>query len=142
MERADSKVIGVSACWIMGIVMCIFLLPVIDRTPGSTGKRYKRSWLLKRFRYLVERFDPLLKEVLQRYREKVKGFDGKATLMYSGAVAIQVMAINAMEFTARIARIYAFLCVCSAITEVCWYYVACGAITGNTHDISRNNHKR
>jgi len=67
---ADSEVIGVSACWIMGIVMCIFLLPVIDRTPGSTG--YKRPWLLKRFRYLVERFDPLLEEVLQRYREKVK----------------------------------------------------------------------
>jgi len=85
------------------LVMCIFLLgdagydskenqrkvreaggiPVIDRNPRNTGKRYKRSWLLKRFRYLVEQFNSLLKEILQRYWEKVKGFDRKATLVYS-----------------------------------------------------------
>ena len=38
----------------------------------------------------------MLKEVLQRYWEKVKGFDRKATLVYSAVVTIQVMAIDAL----------------------------------------------
>ena len=98
------------------LVMCIFLLgdagydskenrrkvreaggiPVIDRNPRNTRKRYKRPWLLKRFRYLVEQFNSLLKEILQRYWEKVKGFDRKATLVYSTVIAIQVMVIDAL----------------------------------------------
>ena len=36
------------------------------------------------------------REILQRYWEKVKGFDRKATLVYSTVVAIQVMAIDAL----------------------------------------------
>jgi len=43
----------------------------------------------------------MLKEVLQRYWEKVKGFDRKATLVYSAVVTIQVMAINAVLMEER-----------------------------------------
>jgi hypothetical protein len=72
-------------------------IPVIDRNPRNTGKKYKRPWLLKKFRYLVEQFNSLLKnEALNRYWWKVKGFSRKATLVYSAIVAIQVMAIDAL----------------------------------------------
>jgi len=71
-------------------------IPVIDRNPRNTGKKYKRHWWLKRFCYLVEQFNSLVKEALQKYWKKVKGFDRKATLVYSGVVAIQVMAIDAL----------------------------------------------
>ncbi len=72
-------------------------VPVIDRNPRNTGKKYKRPWLLKKFRYLVEQFNSLLKnEALNRYWGKVKGFSRKATLVYSAIVAIQVMAIDAL----------------------------------------------
>lgn len=72
-------------------------IPLIDRNPRNTGKRYKRPWLLKKLRYLVEQFNSLLKnEVLQRYWKRVKGFDRKATLAYSAVIAIQVMAIDAL----------------------------------------------
>lgn len=73
-------------------------IPVIDKNPRNSGEKYKRPWLLKKLRYLIEQFNSLLKvEILTgKYWTKVKGFARKATLVYSAIIAIQVMAINAL----------------------------------------------
>lgn len=72
-------------------------IPLIDRNPRNSGKKYKRPYILKKFRYLVEQVNSLLKcEVLKGYWTKVRGFARKATLVYSAIIAIQVMAIDAL----------------------------------------------
>lgn len=79
------------------MVMKIGGIPLIDRNPRNSGKRHKRPKLLKKFRYLVEQVNSLLKiEVLKGYWTKVQGFMRKATLVYSAIIAIQVMAIDAL----------------------------------------------
>lgn len=79
------------------MVKAIGGIPLIDRNPRNSGRRYKRPYLLKKFRYLIEQVNSLLKiEVLKGYWTKVQGFARKSTLVYSAIIAIQVMAIDAM----------------------------------------------
>lgn len=76
------------------------ITPVIARNKRRSKLKPKRPRyyiLLKKFRYLIEQSNSLLKkEILQGYWIKVKGFNRKAALVYSGIIVIQVMGINTL----------------------------------------------
>jgi hypothetical protein len=63
------------------------------RSPKPKG--YRRPWLLKVFRFIVEQtFSNLKESVLEKQWYRVKGFERKASFVYTGIIAMQVMAID------------------------------------------------
>lgn len=86
------------------------ITPVIARNKRRLKQKPKRPryyLIYKKFRYLIEQANSLLKtEILKRYWYNVKGFDKKATLVLTGILAIQVMGVygllNGIENPLRI----------------------------------------
>lgn len=76
------------------------MVPIIPRNRRRSKRkpRKPRYYILyKHFKYLVEQSNSLLKkEMLKGYWVKVRGFERKATFVYSGIIAIQLIAINAL----------------------------------------------
>lgn len=73
------------------------VIPINKRNSKKKPKKPKYYVLLKKFRYLVEQDNSLLKtEILKAYWKKIKGFERKASLLYSGILAIQVMTIDGL----------------------------------------------
>jgi hypothetical protein len=71
--------------------------PVIDINRRNTKKAKRRKWLLKKYRYLIEQVNEILKNsILQGMWIRIKGFAKKATFAYSGIAAMQVIAIDAL----------------------------------------------
>jgi len=70
-------------------------IALIDYNMRNSKTKPKRPWLLKVMRFIVEETNSNLKEsVLQRKWTRVKGFDRKASLLFCGVIAMQVMAID------------------------------------------------
>lgn len=68
---------------------------LIDRNSRRTKKKYRRPFLLKTMRFIVEQtFSNLKEAILEKQWYRVKGFERKASFVYSGIIAMQVMAIN------------------------------------------------
>lgn len=69
-------------------------IPLIDKNPRNTGKKFRKPFLLKVFRYLIEQTNSILEcSVLKNKRTDVKGFEKKAVLVYAGIIGMQVIAI-------------------------------------------------
>lgn len=71
--------------------------PVIDKNSRRSKKKKRCRWLLKKYRYLIEQVNEILKnDVIQRIWTKIKGYEKKATLVYSGIAAMQVIGIDGL----------------------------------------------
>lgn len=71
--------------------------PVIARNPRNSKKKFKTPRMLKKFRYLIEQKNDLLKNhILKGFWTRIKGFESKACFVYCGIIAMQVMALNAI----------------------------------------------
>lgn len=72
-------------------------IALIDRNFRRSPKPvdYRRPWVLKVFRFIVEQtFSNLKESVLEKQWYRVKGFQRKASFVYSGIIAMQVMALD------------------------------------------------
>jgi len=75
---------------------CIGSRPIFARNPRRSGKHYKTPIVLKRFRYLVEQFNSLLKEILQEVWKRYSSLGAKECVVVSAMTAILVVALHAI----------------------------------------------
>lgn len=70
--------------------------PVIARNRRRKKKRRWTPRMLKKFRYIIEQKNDLLKnQILKGFWTRIKSFESKASFVYCGIIAMQVMALNA-----------------------------------------------
>jgi hypothetical protein len=71
--------------------------PVISRNPRNGKKKFKTPRMLKKFRYIIEQKNDLLKnQILKGFWTRIRSFESKASFVYCGIIAMQVMALNAI----------------------------------------------
>lgn len=73
--------------------------PVIDKNLRRMKKIKKKrcKWLLKKYRYLIEQVNSIFKnDVIQNIWTKIRGYEKKATIVYSGIAALQVIGIDGL----------------------------------------------
>ncbi|MEM5793616.1 MAG: transposase [Candidatus Aenigmatarchaeota archaeon] len=68
---------------------------LIDRNPRRNKIKTRKPWLLKTMRFVIEETNSNLKDsVLQNKWTKIRRFERKASFVYCGVIALQVMAID------------------------------------------------
>lgn len=71
--------------------------PVIARNIRNGKKKFKTPRMLKKFRYIIEQKNDLLKnQILKGFWTRIRSFESKASFVYCGIIAMQVMALNAI----------------------------------------------
>lgn len=71
--------------------------PIIARNQRRNTKRFKTPRMLKKFRYIIEQKNDLLKnQILKGFWTRIRSFESKASFIYCGIIAMQVMALNAI----------------------------------------------
>ncbi len=107
-DSAFASMLMVAAGWILGDSaydskwirkLCVMAgsKAMIARNPRRSGKSYRSPKLLKKKRYINEQANSLLKtEVLDEEWHRFKGFAKKCCFVLAGAIAVQVMGIDAL----------------------------------------------
>jgi len=71
--------------------------PLIARNRRRLKKRKWTPRMLKKFRYIIEQKNDLLKnQILKGFWTRIRSFESKASFVYCGIIAMQVMALNSI----------------------------------------------
>lgn len=71
--------------------------PIIAKNTRNGKKKFKTPRMLKKFRYIIEQKNDLLKnQILKGFWTRIRSFESKASFVYCGIIAMQVMALNAI----------------------------------------------
>lgn len=85
------------SAWIRKLCRMVGSRGMIARNPRNTGKVFKKPKLLKRKRYINEKANSLLKtEIINEEWYRFKGFNKKCCFVLAGAIAVQIMGIDAL----------------------------------------------
>lgn len=78
--------------------------PLIAKNRRRSKKRRWTPRMLRKFRYLVEQFNSILKGTLQRCWMRFKGIEKKMSIVYSALISILLVTIKNMILDSKISR--------------------------------------
>jgi hypothetical protein len=67
--------------------------PIIAKNPRNTGRKFRTPKMLKKKRYVTEQSNSLIKTVLKKSWQLVKGLTKKASMIFAGLIVANIVAM-------------------------------------------------